>query len=346
MTEPDRVHSRRAPRATSPATRRPAAARRTPRSRPRARTPTGARPSLSSFSRARSSRRRILPLADFGTASMNSTRRTRLYGAVRSATKARTSSSVAVLPGARTTNAFGTSSPRSSYTPITAASATSGRGEQHGLQLGRRHLVALVLDQLLDPVDDEPPAVVVDARRCRRCAASRRRRSGCRSPPAGRSSPSSAAARGSRSRPPRPGRRPPRSRRRPAAPRCSGTSLPTVPGGAGRVLRDRARGGCRARARSSRRPGRSATPSRAAAIAASSASSGAAARRRWRSSADRSCPSTAGCLAKASDDRRRHEGPRDPLLLQHVEELLEVEARQHDHGRARRSGRFISTVMP
>ena len=67
-----------------------------------------------------------------------------------------------MLPGARTTNAFGTSSPRSSYTPITAASATSGRGEQHRLELGRRHLVALVLDQLLDPVDDEPPAVLVD----------------------------------------------------------------------------------------------------------------------------------------------------------------------------------------
>jgi hypothetical protein len=37
-----------------------------------------------------------------------------------------------------------------------------GRGEQHGLQLGRGHLVALVLDQPLDPVDDEPPAVLVD----------------------------------------------------------------------------------------------------------------------------------------------------------------------------------------
>ena len=36
-----------------------------------------------------------------------------------------------------------------------------GVGEQHRFQLGRRHLVALVLDQLLEPVDDEEPAVLV-----------------------------------------------------------------------------------------------------------------------------------------------------------------------------------------
>ena len=37
-----------------------------------------------------------------------------------------------------------------------------GVGEQQRLQLGRRHLEALVLDELLEPVDDEQVAVVVD----------------------------------------------------------------------------------------------------------------------------------------------------------------------------------------
>ena len=37
-------------------------------------------------------------------------------------------------------------------------------GQQQRLQLGRRHLVALVLDQLLDPVDDVEDAVLVDGR--------------------------------------------------------------------------------------------------------------------------------------------------------------------------------------
>jgi hypothetical protein len=35
-------------------------------------------------------------------------------------------------------------------------------GEQEGLQFGGGHLEALVLDELLDPVDDEQPAVGVD----------------------------------------------------------------------------------------------------------------------------------------------------------------------------------------
>ena len=35
-------------------------------------------------------------------------------------------------------------------------------GQENGLQLGRSNLEALVLDELLDPVDDEHVAVVVD----------------------------------------------------------------------------------------------------------------------------------------------------------------------------------------
>ena len=58
-------------------------------------------------------------------------------------------------------------------------------GEQHRLQLGRGDLVALVLDQLLEPVDHGEPAVLVGVRRGRRCAASPRRRSSARSPRAG-----------------------------------------------------------------------------------------------------------------------------------------------------------------
>ena len=46
---------------------------------------------------------------------------------------------------------------------MTAASITFGCDEQQRLELGRRDLVALVLDELLDPVDDrEVAALVVD----------------------------------------------------------------------------------------------------------------------------------------------------------------------------------------
>src|SRR5574340_1007821 len=70
--------------------------------------------------------RRIFPDADFGTVSMNSTWRTFLCGATRSATYAITSSAVICAPCCLTTNALGTSSPSSSSTPITAASAICG----------------------------------------------------------------------------------------------------------------------------------------------------------------------------------------------------------------------------
>ena len=74
-------------------------------------------------SRARRSLRRIFPAADFGIASTNSTARTFLYGATRSATNAATSAAVRSAPGRGTTKALGTSSPSASRTPMTAASA-------------------------------------------------------------------------------------------------------------------------------------------------------------------------------------------------------------------------------
>jgi hypothetical protein len=68
-----------------------------------------------------------LPAADFGTASMNSTMRIFLCGATLPAMYSMTPSWVSVEPGARTTKAFGSSSPlASSGTPMTAASAISG----------------------------------------------------------------------------------------------------------------------------------------------------------------------------------------------------------------------------
>jgi hypothetical protein len=71
--------------------------------------------------------RRIFPAADFGTASMNSTKRTFLCGATLVTMYSMTASSERSEPGARTTKALGSSSPLSlSGTPMTAASAISG----------------------------------------------------------------------------------------------------------------------------------------------------------------------------------------------------------------------------
>ena len=71
------------------------------------------------------------------------------------------SSSVASPESA--TKALGTSPASSSGRPTTAASATAGCCDEHRLELGRRHLVALVLDELLDAVDEHDVAVVVGA---------------------------------------------------------------------------------------------------------------------------------------------------------------------------------------
>ena len=110
---------------------------------------------------------------------------------------------------AATTKAFGSSPASSSGTPITAQSAIAGWVMQERLELGRRHLEALVLDQLLEPVDDREDSRRRRRRRCRRCAASRRRRS-CRAVASVvvEVAASSPAGRGSRARRARRRRRP------------------------------------------------------------------------------------------------------------------------------------------
>ena len=120
--------------------------------------------------RTRRSLRRILPAADFGIASMNSTARTFLCGATRSATNAITSSAVEVGVGLAHDERLG------HLLALVVEHADDGGvgdlrvGQQQRLQLGGRHLVALVLDQLLDPVDDRERTPSRRRRRCRRCA--------------------------------------------------------------------------------------------------------------------------------------------------------------------------------
>ena len=76
------------------------------------------------------------------------------------------------------------------------------RGLDLGLDVRRRHVLAGgVDDQLLLAVDDPHVAVVVDRRRCRRCAASRRGRSSRRSARGRRGSRASRSARGTSSSP-------------------------------------------------------------------------------------------------------------------------------------------------
>jgi hypothetical protein len=62
----------------------------------------------------------------------------------------------------RTTKAFGTSSPAAVADAHHGGVGHSIVGEEHGLELGGRDLVALVLDHLLEPVDDVERAVGVD----------------------------------------------------------------------------------------------------------------------------------------------------------------------------------------
>ncbi len=131
-------------------------------------------------SRSISTRRRILPDGDFGISSTISTARTFLYGATRSATNRghllgrdrrarhdeRLRDLAGLLVGDRDHGRVGDRRVR----------------EQQRLQLGGRDLVALVLDQLLEPVDDPQRAAARRCGRCRRCGASRRGRSPARSP--------------------------------------------------------------------------------------------------------------------------------------------------------------------
>ena len=108
-----------------------------------------------------STRRRILPDGDFGISSMISTARTFLYGATRSATNRVTSSGV--IESARHDERFG------HLAGFLVGERDHGRvgdrrvREQERLQFGGGDLVALVLDQLLDPVDDPQRAVLLDA---------------------------------------------------------------------------------------------------------------------------------------------------------------------------------------
>ena len=120
---------------------------------------------------------------------------------------------------AATTNAFGTSPASSSGTPITAASATAGWVSRSASSSAGATWIALVLDQLLDPVDDPvasrprrrrdvagvQPAVGVDRR--------------ARSPPGCSGSPSSPAGRGSTAR---------RARRSGTSSPVAGSTMPAL----------------------------------------------------------------------------------------------------------------------
>ena len=142
--------------------------------------PAAAAQSAATRCPSRSSRRRIFPYGDFGISSTNSTTphllvRTRR---ARRRTPAAPRRSTPV-PARRRRTPSAARRASSSGTPITATSATVGMADEQRLELGRRHLEALVLDQLLDPVDDRyvmpsssttrdvagvQPAVVVDRR--------------------------------------------------------------------------------------------------------------------------------------------------------------------------------------
>src|SRR6185369_5117767 len=77
-------------------------------------------------SRSRRRKRWILPVAVFGSSSINSIARGYLYGASFSLTNAFSCSSPTSAPGLRTTNAFDFVSPSPSSMPITAHSSTEG----------------------------------------------------------------------------------------------------------------------------------------------------------------------------------------------------------------------------
>ena len=100
---------------------------------------------------------------------MNSSRRTFLYGATQRRDEEAIGSFHRAPRPRASTNALGTSPATSSGEGMTATSATAG--SRSTLQFGRGHLVALVLDQLLEAVDDEEVAVVVSETRSAGAAA-------------------------------------------------------------------------------------------------------------------------------------------------------------------------------
>ena len=110
-----------------------------------------------------STRRRILPEADFGMASTNVSLADLLVaGDLLGDEALGCRSAVASCPGLSTTYADGDLARLVVGQPDHGGVGDCGVGEQQRLELGRRHLEALVLDELLEPVDDEEVAVGVD----------------------------------------------------------------------------------------------------------------------------------------------------------------------------------------
>ena len=117
-------------------------------------------------------------------------RRTRPSAAAcsRRAARARTRSArprSAWLPGARTTSAFTVSPQRSSGTPMTATSATSGCCDERLLDLDGIHVLAAADDHVLDPVGEEEVAIVVEVAAVAGAQPAVRRSARPRSPRAG-----------------------------------------------------------------------------------------------------------------------------------------------------------------
>ena len=241
---------------------------------------------------------------------------------------------------------------------MTAASAIAGWVSSSGLELGRGDLVALVLDELLDPVDDE--------------AASRRRRRTPMSPVCSQPSASIIAAVASgpaevalhhlRAADPDLAVLAGAERPRPvgevddAGISVPATSLPTVPGG-GLGLRRRARRAVpRRQSRSCRRPGRPAAAEPRGAGRGELGVQRARPRRARTPATTGRSSSTAGCLARARTIGGATNRPVMRCFSMRREELLEVEAGQDDDGgavpqrqrssgpSARRCGRTGSTA--
>ena len=105
--------------------------------------------------------------------------------ATSAATYALTSSALSVEPGFSTTKPTGISPASSSGVPITAASVISSCVSSTASSSAGGDLEALVLDQLLEPVDDVDVARRRRSGRCRRCAASPARRPWWRRSPRG-----------------------------------------------------------------------------------------------------------------------------------------------------------------
>ena len=102
-----------------------------------------------------------MPDADFGTSSTNSMRRSFLYGATQLGDVCQ--ELVALDVPLDDDAAYRCLTPLLGQHPDDARRRfTFGCETSTRLELGRRHLVALVLDQLLEPVDDVEEPVLID----------------------------------------------------------------------------------------------------------------------------------------------------------------------------------------